>query len=422
MDVPSMLSPSVASPDGTYMTFTPDATLPPLSGHGAVVLPLQSKLRIMVQHNEEEGAEEVNVDESMDSPESPDDNDSPEGHWKKHVWTVAEDAKLLSLVQGQGKVRWSMVGASMEGRSGKQCRERWHNHLSPDVNKSKWGPEEDRAIVEAVNLYGTRWSEIVKMFPGRTDNAIKNRWNSMLRKEDRRRKRVEEQDDPNTSGEKTRRRRLVQQCDLQPANALLPVPPGTAPAIGSALEQLMQGVGVPAPQIKPGGRRKRAVQARVDVDAASLLLGAVNKIGLDIEAATPSPNAPNANQPVMASLVKTEVLLKSEKENAGSLSSPRRGVSSPVRAGRVLSPARSSPCRRFSVSSSPFALPAYRQPERSTVSMQAPPPQLPTRPACVAQTSWDDGMEAALAIAALHHSMPPQPSFAAMPAEAAMIQ
>ena len=100
----------------------------------------------------------------------------------------------------------------------------------------------------------------------------------MLRKEDRRRKRVEEQDDPNTSGEKTRRRRLVQQSDLMPANALLPVPPGTAPAVGSALESLMNGVGVPAPQIKPGGRRKRAVQARVDVDAASLLLGAVTSM------------------------------------------------------------------------------------------------------------------------------------------------
>ena len=269
----------LVSADGTALTFTPDAAPPPPGGFGAAALPSQSKLRIMVQYNGQDAAEEIHGDndESMDSPESP-DNDSPEGHWKKHVWTAAEDAKLLSLVQGQGKVRWSLVGASMEGRSGKQCRERWHNHLSPDVNKAKWGPEEDRAIVEAVNLYGTRWSEIVKMFPGRTDNAIKNRWNSMLRKEDRRRKRVEEQDDPNTSGEKTRRRRLVQQSDLMPANALLPVPPGTAPAVGSALESLMNGVGVPAPQIKPGGRRKRAVQARVDVDAASLLLGAVTSM------------------------------------------------------------------------------------------------------------------------------------------------
>ena len=377
-----------------------------------------TNLKIIVQQPEAAAIEE---DDSMDGAESP-ESESPEGHWKKHVWTAAEDAKLLELVQqGQGKVRWSVVGASMEGRSGKQCRERWHNHLSPDVNKSKWSPEEDRAIVEAVNLYGTRWSEIVKMFPGRTDNAIKNRWNSMLRKEERRRKRVEEQDDPNiTQGDaKSRRRRLVQASDLQPSSALLPVPPGTQPAAGSALEQLMQGVGVPAPQIKPGGRRKRAVQARVDVDAASLLLGAVTKIAEAAAPAaapaaaaaaaarqtpSPAPIAPNMCRPPVG-VVKAETLVKGDKENAGS---PRRGVSSPVHA-RVLSPARSSPCRRRGPS--PFALPANLPPPpaRCAEFTAAPPlPQPPVRVAPVSRPSWNDGLEAALAIAALHESMPPQ--------------
>ncbi|KAJ1631487.1 Homeodomain-like protein [Pavlovales sp. CCMP2436] len=105
---------------------------------------------------------------------------------KKNAWTKEEDERLCELVAHYGPKKWSTIATQLgTDRVGKQCRERWHNHLSPAVRKDHWTDEEDRLILEMVGQVGTKWSQIVKLLPGRTDNAIKNRWNSAMRKSQR---------------------------------------------------------------------------------------------------------------------------------------------------------------------------------------------------------------------------------------------
>ena len=105
----------------------------------------------------------------------------------KRPWTDEEDKLLLEAITKFGAQRWPLIASVVQrGRAGKQCRERWFNHLCPQVKKGEWTEEEDRLISEGVAELGTKWSEIVKRLPGRTDNAIKNRYNSQQRRLQRR--------------------------------------------------------------------------------------------------------------------------------------------------------------------------------------------------------------------------------------------
>lgn len=104
----------------------------------------------------------------------------------KNIWGPEEDAKLLELIDLYGPSRWSMIASFMPGREGKQCRERWHNHLNPHIMKDSWSEEEDLRLFLLYKLYGSKWSVLSFMFSGRTDNSIKNHWNSIMKKKVRR--------------------------------------------------------------------------------------------------------------------------------------------------------------------------------------------------------------------------------------------
>ncbi|KAI5601975.1 hypothetical protein BDE02_01G126800 [Populus trichocarpa] len=111
---------------------------------------------------------------------------SPRSHgsdFKKGPWTPEEDEKLVDYIKRNGHENWKAL-PKLAGlnRCGKSCRLRWTNYLRPDIKRGKFSEEEERVIVNLHSVLGNKWSRIANHLPGRTDNEIKNFWNTHIRK------------------------------------------------------------------------------------------------------------------------------------------------------------------------------------------------------------------------------------------------
>jgi hypothetical protein len=140
----------------------------------------------------------------------------------KGQFTSQEDQIIIDFVNEHGTTEWPKLVTLLPHRTPKQCRERWFNSLDPTVVKGPWTAEEDRSIFEGYVTHGPKWALIAQSIAGRSDNAIKNRWNASISK----RMQISESGQPELGPNKTRkysRRKAVLPPPLMTAVARDPV-------------------------------------------------------------------------------------------------------------------------------------------------------------------------------------------------------
>nr|AAG22863.1 transcription factor GAMyb [Hordeum vulgare subsp. vulgare] len=144
----------------------------------------------MYRVKSESDCEMMHQEDQMDSPVG-DDGSSGGGSphrgggppLKKGPWTSAEDAILVDYVKKHGEGNWNAVQKNTGlFRCGKSCRLRWANHLRPNLKKGAFTPEEERLIIQLHSKMGNKWARMAAHLPGRTDNEIKNYWNTRIKR------------------------------------------------------------------------------------------------------------------------------------------------------------------------------------------------------------------------------------------------
>jgi hypothetical protein len=98
----------------------------------------------------------------------------------RHRFSPSEDQSLISLVRQNGACKWQSIASLMPGRTARQCRDRFMNYLTPNLSRDPWTTGEDQVLLEKFKEVGPHWSRIAPFLPGRSANAVKNRWYTHL--------------------------------------------------------------------------------------------------------------------------------------------------------------------------------------------------------------------------------------------------